>query len=118
MSKKILEKCSTHLPSSNTLPMHLTHPCNFPQARTHATFGAGPDDYAIFMSDVNCTGDEDFLFECDYSTEKQHSCQHEEDAGVVCGRGELTRRANGENNNHVFNIFLVGVQKRPQYHFF
>lgn len=43
-------------------------------------FGTGP----IYFDNVNCNGDEEFLFNCTAEQIGTHNCNHFEDAGVVC----------------------------------
>ncbi|XP_041474059.1 deleted in malignant brain tumors 1 protein-like isoform X3 [Lytechinus variegatus] len=50
------------------------------QARRYASFGKGFGP--IHMDDVQCVGNEETIFDCDYNN--QTSCSHYEDAGVVC----------------------------------
>ncbi|NWU59898.1 DMBT1 protein, partial [Dromas ardeola] len=47
-----------------------------------AQFGQGGN--AIWLDDVNCTGREDTLSECQSRPWGTHNCDHREDAGVVC----------------------------------
>ena len=49
-------------------------------ARTRAFFGAGTGN--IFLDDVQCTGTEAALSDCQASS--THNCVHSEDAGVIC----------------------------------
>ncbi|NWT07035.1 DMBT1 protein, partial [Mionectes macconnelli] len=51
-------------------------------APAHAHFGEGVGP--ILLDQVDCTGEEDTLAECDLGTWGVHNCNHEEDAGVVC----------------------------------
>ena len=50
-------------------------------AHTNAYFGAGTGP--INMDNVQCTGNEEFLTNCNFSS--IHNCYHYEDAGVTCG---------------------------------
>lgn len=50
------------------------------KAHSFGHFGVGSG--RINMDDVECTGDEDNLLNCTYSSE--HNCLHFEDAGVEC----------------------------------
>ena len=68
-------------------------------AKSSAYFGEGSGD--IWLSDVNCTGTESNLLECDYRgwgvdrggiTADGSSCKHKEDASVVCSRGKIIKR--------------------------
>jgi len=36
------------------------------------------------MDDMNCTGDEDYLEECEFPGWGEHNCSHSEDAAAVC----------------------------------
>ena len=40
------------------------------------------------MTKVNCTGEEDSLFFCDFTGWQNHSCPHDEDAAVICTGNE------------------------------
>uniref|UniRef100_A0A1X7T6A2 Uncharacterized protein n=1 Tax=Amphimedon queenslandica TaxID=400682 RepID=A0A1X7T6A2_AMPQE len=44
---------------------------------SHLSFG---------ITELNCTGDEDFLLNCSYSNAALHNCQSHSDASVVCQR--------------------------------
>uniref|UniRef100_A0A3Q2XYF2 SRCR domain-containing protein n=1 Tax=Hippocampus comes TaxID=109280 RepID=A0A3Q2XYF2_HIPCM len=52
------------------------------EAPMEARFGPGGDP--IWMDDVECTGSEAKLGECQHSGIGLHNCRHTEDAGVVC----------------------------------
>ncbi|NWU94378.1 C163A protein, partial [Upupa epops] len=47
-----------------------------------AHFGQGPDP--IWLDDVNCSGNEAALSECQAQSWGSHNCKHGKDAGVVC----------------------------------
>ena len=40
---------------------------------------------AIWLDDVNCTGDESRLIDCGHNGVGIHNCTHSNDAGVICG---------------------------------
>ena len=44
------------------------------------------------MNDVRCTGNERSLTECPHSGWGKHSCDHRQDAGVVCSSGKKKGR--------------------------
>eukprot|EP00118_Oscarella_pearsei_P005133 m.23111 g.23111 ORF g.23111 m.23111 type:complete len:385 (+) comp28441_c0_seq2:1239-2393(+) len=56
-------------------------------AKTAAYFGAGRG--TIWMDDVRCNGDEEFLKDCSLRELGEENCDHHEDAGVVCVGGSV-----------------------------
>ena len=52
--------------------------------KTGSHFGLVSTDFA--MDDVFCTGSEQSIFDCPYST--SHDCEAQEGAGVICHTGE------------------------------
>lgn len=57
----------------------------FPSASyavAHAVFGQGSGE--IVLDDVECTGDEVSLIECQHAGLGTSNCGHSEDAGVIC----------------------------------
>ena len=61
---------------------------NFSDAKaiSSAYYGAGSG--LIHLDDVQCTGDEEDLFNCTYT--QDHDCSHTEDAGVDCLEANCT----------------------------
>ena len=45
-------------------------------------FGSGDITEPIHFDNVICNGDENYLYECSYTT--NHNCIHSEDVGIVC----------------------------------
>lgn len=45
-------------------------------------FGSGAASEPIYFDNVICTGNENYLYECSYTT--NHNCIHFEDVGVIC----------------------------------
>eukprot|EP00057_Strongylocentrotus_purpuratus_P006350 XP_011660824.1 PREDICTED: deleted in malignant brain tumors 1 protein-like [Strongylocentrotus purpuratus] len=63
-----------------------------------ARFGAGSGK--ILLDDVGCKGTEDTLAECYHQGLGVNSCEHDNDAGVICFTGEpfLVQLVNGSND--------------------
>ncbi|XP_028677084.2 HHIP-like protein 1 [Erpetoichthys calabaricus] len=59
------------------------------RASKKAEFGEGRH-LRILLDDVQCEGMETSLLQCKHSEIGHHNCGHYEDAGVVCGSGQLT----------------------------
>ncbi|XP_038668952.1 uncharacterized protein LOC119974255 [Scyliorhinus canicula] len=49
----------------------------------------GPSMGSIWLDDVNCTGEEKSLADCQHRPVGKHDCTHKEDAGVICEDGNL-----------------------------
>ena len=55
-------------------------------ARSNAYFGQGSE--SILLDDVQCTGNEVSIFFCTHNGIGSNNCDHNDDAGVVCLKGE------------------------------
>ncbi|XP_021237375.1 deleted in malignant brain tumors 1 protein-like isoform X7 [Numida meleagris] len=60
-----------------------------------AMFGQGHDP--IWLDEVNCTGTEGAITECNLKRWGDHNCKHDEDASVVCSDPTELRLVNGPN---------------------
>ena len=49
-----------------------------------ARFGPGSVDQPIWLTKVNCTGEEDFITDCSHNAWGKQYCRHRGDAGVTC----------------------------------
>ena len=49
----------------------------------------GPGSGPIFLDDVNCTTAESDLTQCDHNGIGNHSCEHGDDAGVICRGNQM-----------------------------
>jgi hypothetical protein len=50
--------------------------------RNQAYYGRGSGP--IFLDNVQCNGNESYIWDCSYGGWNQHDCSHQEDAGVDC----------------------------------
>jgi hypothetical protein len=69
------------------------------------SFGAGPADLPIWLSEVACVGTEPGLAACPGDRAGQNECDHAQDAGVVCTAGlgavELCNDRDDDNDRSV-----------------
>ena len=49
-----------------------------------ARFGPGADEQPIWLTKVNCTGEEKFITDCSHKPWGRVYCHHHGDAGVTC----------------------------------
>jgi hypothetical protein len=60
--------------------------CSTAIAVGNSKYGDGTG--AIFMDELQCSGSESSLGDCQFDGYGQHDCDHTEDAGVICNAGE------------------------------
>ena len=53
----------------------------------------GPGSGRVWLSDVDCSGSEFNIDQCQHSGWGQTSCSHREDAGAICYQGTLPKYA-------------------------
>ncbi|CAN0287855.1 unnamed protein product [Rangifer tarandus platyrhynchus] len=62
-------------------------------ATRSAHFGAGSGP--IWLDDLNCTGNESYVWRCPSQGWGRHACRHKEDAGVICSGPRQLRLVDG-----------------------
>ena len=61
------------------------HELGFPDAEQISSFHSGPAGGRIWLVDVQCSGNEQSIFDCSHSGWGNTSnCTHEDDIGIIC----------------------------------
>ena len=60
------------------------HVCIHSGAIALGAYAFGPGNGTIFLDNLACTGEEEFLYQCRKPELGIHNCNHEEDAAVLC----------------------------------
>ncbi|KAM7167499.1 scavenger receptor cysteine-rich domain-containing protein DMBT1-like isoform 4-T4 [Macrochelys suwanniensis] len=82
---------SWDLSDANVVCQHLG--CGRSVNVTTANYGEGSGQ--IWLDELNCSGNESYLWACPSKGWGQHNCGHKEDAGVVCSGSKKLRLVNG-----------------------
>ena len=69
----------------------------------YSPFGSGVG--TIFLDEVQCSGQEFRLFDCDYKDQFEHNCFHYEDVGIHCN-------PHGKNTLHTCNLTILSPAKQ------
>ncbi|MBN3326208.1 C163A protein, partial [Atractosteus spatula] len=72
------------------------------RAEKEASFG--PENGAIWLDEVNCTGSELHLWDCCHSGLNKSNCRHKEDAGVTCTGEEGLRTVDKQSRRSMEKI--------------
>uniref|UniRef100_A0A8B9QNV1 Soluble scavenger receptor cysteine-rich domain-containing protein SSC5D n=1 Tax=Apteryx owenii TaxID=8824 RepID=A0A8B9QNV1_APTOW len=68
-----------------------------------------PGSGNIFLDDVQCHGNESYLWECSHSGWSVHNCGHKEDASVLCSEISLRLENGGNRCEGCVEIFYKGL---------
>ena len=64
----------------------------------------------IYINDLNCTGSEESVWECPHNGIERYSCNHRQDASVMCQGTYMWHRLHHFStlsNTHVVNLTLI-----------
>ncbi|XP_067881166.1 scavenger receptor cysteine-rich type 1 protein M130-like [Heterodontus francisci] len=61
------------------------------------TASCGPDSGPVWLDELNCSGNESFLWECPSASWDNHDCSHEEDVRIMCSEHKELRLVNGKH---------------------
>ena len=72
------------IPDANVVCREIGCPYGATEAPLQAVFSQGTG--TIWIDNVHCTGNENYLSDCPHNGWGDHNCVHSEDAGVRCNR--------------------------------
>ena len=71
------------------------HSINFSDVITNISFGKGSSSRPVHLDDVQCTGTEPNLLNCNRSATVDEGCRkHGQDIGIICERSQGTMTIN------------------------
>jgi hypothetical protein len=74
-------------------------------AITHYGQGTGP----IWLDDLECTGLEEDISQCNHKGWAKHNCMHKEDAGVKCLLPGVTVQPSFTTRSNIRGYFLLNL---------
>ncbi|XP_078391178.1 scavenger receptor cysteine-rich domain-containing protein DMBT1-like [Cetorhinus maximus] len=57
----------------------------------------GPGSGPVWLDEINCSGNESFLWDCPSAPWSKHDCSHKEDVRIVCSEHKELRLVNGKH---------------------
>ena len=72
----------------------------------------GPGSGHIWLDDVTCVGNENFIHQCENPGFGENNCQHLEDAGVICTREFHLPHAHTRTHTHTVGTIVCTPVRR------